>query len=79
VALGRSFITTPGVPADRLAALRKAFDQTMADPEFLAEAKKINLDVKPLGHAELAAAAMEILSTPPDLIEKAKKANTSSK
>jgi tripartite-type tricarboxylate transporter receptor subunit TctC len=77
VALGRSFITTPGVPADRLAALRKAFDETMADPEFLADAKKINLEIKPLGHAELTAAALEILSTPPDLIEKAKKANAS--
>jgi tripartite-type tricarboxylate transporter receptor subunit TctC len=74
VALGRSFITTPGVPADRLAALRKAFDETIADPEFLADAKNINMQVRPLGHAELTAAAMEILSTPPELIEKAKKA-----
>ncbi len=76
VALGRSFITTPGVPADRLAALRKAFDETMADPEFLADAKKLNLEIRPLGHADLTAAAMEILSTLPELIEKAKKANT---
>jgi tripartite-type tricarboxylate transporter receptor subunit TctC len=76
VALGRSFITTPGVPADRLAALRKAFDETMADPEFLADAKKLNLEIRPLGHADVTAAAMEILSTPPELIEKAKKANT---
>jgi len=75
VALGRSFITTPGVPADRLAALRNAFDKTMTDPEFLADAKKINMEVKPLGHVELRAAAMEILSIPPELIEKAKKAN----
>jgi len=74
VALGRSFITTPGVPADRLAALRKAFDETMTDPEFLADAKNINMQVRPLGHEELAAAATEILSTPPELIEKAKKA-----
>jgi tripartite-type tricarboxylate transporter receptor subunit TctC len=75
VALGRSFITTPAVPADRLAALRKAFDETMKDPEFLADAKKINMAVRPLGHVELTAAAMEILTTPPELIEKAKKAN----
>ena len=74
-ALGRSFITTPGVPADRLAALRKAFDQTMTDPEFLADAKKINMEVRPLGHADLTATTLEILSTPPELIEKAKKAN----
>jgi tripartite-type tricarboxylate transporter receptor subunit TctC len=74
VALGRSFITTPGVPADRLAALRKAFDETVKDPEFLADAKNINMQVRPLGHEELAAAAQEILSTPPELVEKAKKA-----
>jgi tripartite-type tricarboxylate transporter receptor subunit TctC len=76
VALGRSFITTAGVPADRLAALREAFDKTVRDPEFLADAEKINMEIKPIGHAELRALAMEILSTPPDLIEKAKKANT---
>lgn len=76
VALGRSFITTPGVPADRLAALRKAFNQTMADPEFLADAKKVNLQIRPLAHAELTAAAVEILSTPPEMIEKAKRANS---
>jgi tripartite-type tricarboxylate transporter receptor subunit TctC len=74
VALGRSFITTPGVPADRLAALRKAFDETIKDPEFLADAKNINMQIRPLGHEELAAAANEILSTPPELIEKARKA-----
>jgi tripartite-type tricarboxylate transporter receptor subunit TctC len=77
VALGRSFITTPGVPTDRVAALRKAFDETMKDPEFLADAKNINMEVKPAGYAELMATTMEILSTPPELIEKAKKANTS--
>jgi tripartite-type tricarboxylate transporter receptor subunit TctC len=79
VALGRSFITTPGVPADRLAALRKAFDEMILDPEFLADAKKINMEVKPLGHVELTAAALEILSTPPELIEKAKQANAPAK
>jgi tripartite-type tricarboxylate transporter receptor subunit TctC len=77
VALGRSFITTPGVPGDRLAALRKGFDETMVDPEFLADAKKMNMEVRPLGYADLTATTMEILSTPPELIEKAKKANTS--
>ena len=78
VALGRSFLTTPGVPVDRLEALRKAFDETMTDPEFLSDAKKITLEVKPLSHVQLTAAAMEILSTPPELIEKARNANRSS-
>lgn len=74
VALGRSFLAPPGVPADRIAALRKAFDETMADPDFRAEAKKVNMSVRPLNAAELTDAASEILSTPPALIEKAKKA-----
>jgi tripartite-type tricarboxylate transporter receptor subunit TctC len=44
---GRPIFTPPGVPADRLAALRKAFDRTMKDPGYLADAKKQKLDVSP--------------------------------
>ena len=43
--VGTAFFTTPGVPADRLTALRRAFDATMKDPEFLAEAQRIKLGV----------------------------------
>ena len=38
--IGRPFVTAPGVPADRVAALRQAFDETMKDPEFLADARE---------------------------------------
>ncbi|MDB5597117.1 MAG: tripartite tricarboxylate transporter family receptor [Hyphomicrobiales bacterium] len=51
--MGRPFATSPGVPADRLAALRKAFDATMKDPEFLAEAAKTQLEVEPLSGAQI--------------------------
>jgi tripartite-type tricarboxylate transporter receptor subunit TctC len=44
---GRPIFTPPGVPADRLKALRTAFDRTMKDPGYLAEAKKQKLDVSP--------------------------------
>jgi tripartite-type tricarboxylate transporter receptor subunit TctC len=43
--LGRPFLAPPSVPHDRVAALRKAFDATMRDPAFLADAKKTKLDV----------------------------------
>ncbi len=43
--LGRPFAASPNVPKDRLAALRSAFLATMKDPEFLADAKKFNLDI----------------------------------
>ena len=46
--LGRPFAITPGAPADRVAALRAAFDATMKDPEFLAEAKTLNFEVTPV-------------------------------
>jgi tripartite-type tricarboxylate transporter receptor subunit TctC len=74
--LGRPFITTPDVPADRLAALRKAFDETMADPAFRAEAAKADLGVHPLTADKLKAISEGILATPPELIEKAKIAMT---
>jgi tripartite-type tricarboxylate transporter receptor subunit TctC len=42
--VGRSVYTTPGVPADRLAILRRAFDATMKDPEFIARSESLKLD-----------------------------------
>ena len=40
-------MTTPGVPADRVTALRRAFDATMKDPQFIAEAAKLHMDMSP--------------------------------
>lgn len=74
--LGRPFVTTPGVPADRLAALRKAFEETMVDPAFRADAAKANLGVHPVTADKLKAIAEGILATPPALIAKAKAAST---
>ncbi len=74
IAMGRAFLTTPGVPDDRVAALRKAFTETMKDPEFLAEAKKMDLPVRPVEHEKLTAVVRRILETPPNLVEMARKA-----
>ena len=43
VAVGRPILTAPDVPADRVRALRKAFDETLADPQFVAAAKDANI------------------------------------
>ena len=55
VAFGRPILTAPGVPADRVRALRKAFDETLADPQFLAAAKQANIYISPVGGEELQA------------------------
>lgn len=71
IAMGRAFLTTPEVPADRLAGLRRAFDATMADEAFIAEAKAAQMDVRPLKADALSKIANEIAATPKALIERA--------
>jgi hypothetical protein len=71
-AYGRPLLTTPNVPPDRLNALRAAFDATMNDPSFLAEAKKIGLDVMPLAGTELQKITERIVTTPQPIAEKLK-------
>ncbi|MDB5650105.1 MAG: efflux transporter protein [Hyphomicrobiales bacterium] len=73
-AFGRPYVAAPGVPAERVATLRKAFMDTMNDPELLAEAKRINLDVGPISGEELQAQVVKLYATPPDLVAKAKAA-----
>jgi tripartite-type tricarboxylate transporter receptor subunit TctC len=72
VALGRPFLTAPGVPADRVALLRKAFDSTMANPEFLADANRAQLDLDPMTGAAVAKLVEEVINTRSDLVEKAR-------
>ena len=74
VALGKIFITTPGVPSDRLAALRKAFEETVRDPSFIEQAKTAGMFVRPLEHAKAKTIADEIINMSPELIQKAKAA-----
>jgi len=64
--VGRPFFLPPNVPADRVAALRQAFDATMADAAYRAEAEKLNIDIDPLTGAELAALVAQISQTPPE-------------
>lgn len=72
--IGRPFFVPPGVPADRVAALRKAFDDTMKDPAYLAEAKKLKIDVDPLTGAELANLVNQVFKTPADTVARVRAA-----
>ena len=69
-ALGCPFLAPPGVPEERVAILRKAFDETMNDPEFLAEAAQAMLEVAPVSGEELQQLIAEIYRTPQDVVEK---------
>lgn len=73
-ALGRPFAAPPGIPADRKAALRQAFDETMKDPEFIAEAEKAKAEVSPTTGDTIDRVLGEVYALPKDLIEKAKAA-----
>ena len=74
IALGRPVLTTPDVPAERIAALRRAFDATMTDAEFLADAKRSRLDVSPVSGVELQRIIEDLVATPPAMIAAAKSA-----
>lgn len=75
-ALGRIYATPPDVPADRVAALRKAFDETMKDKEFLADAEKTAIDIIPMDGATVAKMWTEFTSIPAPIVEQAKKVTT---
>src|SRR4051812_12687623 len=66
--MGWPFLAPPDLPADRAQALRKAFDETMRDPEFIAEAKQRQLEVNPMSSTEIDTLVGELYATPPDII-----------
>ncbi len=71
---GRPFFLPPNVPADRLNALRRAFDATMKDPAYLAEAAKLRIDVDPLTGEEVAALVAQVARTPADTVARVRAA-----
>ena len=71
-AMGRPLLAPPGVPPERVRVLRRAFDDTMKDAEFLAEAAKLNMEVKPLPGEVLQTLAKEVAQFPPDGLARAK-------
>jgi tripartite-type tricarboxylate transporter receptor subunit TctC len=67
--MARPYVAPPGVPAERLAVLRAAFEATTKDPAFLADAKRQDLEVRPVGGAEAQVLIREIYATPPALVK----------
>jgi tripartite-type tricarboxylate transporter receptor subunit TctC len=74
--MARPFAGPPDIPADRKAALRKAFDDTMKDPDYLAEANKARIEVNPVSGADLDKLLAELYATPKDVLTKASEAIT---
>ncbi|MFN3889220.1 MAG: Bug family tripartite tricarboxylate transporter substrate binding protein [Beijerinckiaceae bacterium] len=72
--LGRPYIVSPKVPADRVEALRSAFDATMKDKDYLADAAKALMPVNPVSGVEAEKIAARVYAVAPELIAKAKKA-----
>jgi tripartite-type tricarboxylate transporter receptor subunit TctC len=65
---GRPLIAPPDVPADRLAALRRAYDETMRDPEFLRDAQRATMDIHPLSGEALERLAAGVKATSPEAV-----------
>ena len=69
----RPYMVAPATPGDRVKTLRAAFDKAAKDPELLAEAKKLRMDVTPNRGEELQKVAKEVMSQPPEVVEQIKK------
>jgi tripartite-type tricarboxylate transporter receptor subunit TctC len=71
--IGRPIVLPPGVPADRVKIIRDAFYKTIDDPALVAEAQRRRLDLDPAKGEELDVLAKEVMTTPPEIVEKMKK------
>jgi len=69
-AMGRPFVAPPDVPADRLAALRQAFEATLRDPAFIEDAKKQNLNVVPISGREMFDIVANAYRAPPEIVKR---------
>jgi tripartite-type tricarboxylate transporter receptor subunit TctC len=70
----RSYIAPPETPPEQLAILRKAFDDTMTDKAFLADAEKISIDIDPLPGVKVQEVVAKLYAAPPTIVERARKA-----
>ena len=71
----RSYIAPPGTPPEQLGVLRKAFDETVADKEFLADAERVSVDIDPLPGAKVQEVVSRLYATPPDIVKKREQAD----
>jgi tripartite-type tricarboxylate transporter receptor subunit TctC len=77
--LGYPSFMGPGVPADRIAAMRKAFDETMANSRFIEQLKKQGMPLDPLSGIEVQKVIADIYSAPPNAVQKARELMASTK
>jgi hypothetical protein len=75
--MGRPFVAPPGIPEDRVAALRAAFDATMKDPEYVADIEKQGLELNPVSGEDIQALVIRLYDQPQDIVDAAKEASTS--
>ena len=72
MAVARPFIAPPGLSPARATLLRRAFDATMKDPAFLAEAQQLQLDVDPTTGEEAQKVALDMYATPQAVVDRVK-------
>lgn len=70
-AIARPYTAPPGVPPERVKALRDAFDATMKDPDFVKEATRLALEVRPVNGADVDKLIREVYASPPDVVKRA--------
>jgi tripartite-type tricarboxylate transporter receptor subunit TctC len=68
---GRPFAAPPGTPGDRVAALRQSFAATLADPAFVTEAQKMQLEIDPLSGQEIEAMLAKAYAAPKPIVQRA--------
>lgn len=71
---GRPYFVPPGVPEERVQALRRAFDATMKDPEFLADSAKMSLEIDPITGEQMQELVARVLATPKPIADRVRKA-----
>jgi hypothetical protein len=72
--IGYPYAAPPDLPADRLAAVRKAFADTLADKDFIAEAQKQKLDINPVTWQQMTEIIKNAFASPPELIARLREA-----
>src|SRR6185295_12166306 len=76
---GRPFFMPPNVPAERVTAMRRAFDAATSDKAFLAEAEKLKIEVDPLSGEQVADLVAQLHRTPPDIVARVRQAMAANK
>ena len=68
--MSRPFLAPPGIAPERLATLRRAFNETVHDKAFLADAAKLGMEINPVRGEDVQALVTRIMSTPPELAQR---------